>query len=114
MFFTRNAPITDNRTTLPEKWASMVQGFVVILHSKSNVNNMDQPTPKKTYRLKKTKVEESVVNAYKRMEERIVASYRAIENSVVGTYKKIEDDFVEHFLEKVDDENENENSDSKP
>ena len=101
---------------MPEKWASMVQGFVVILHSKSNVNNKDQPTPKKTYRLKKTKVEESVVNAYKRMEERIVASYRAIENSVVRTYKKIEDDFVGHFLEKVYDENEdeNENSDSKP
>jgi hypothetical protein len=27
---------------------------------------------------------------------------------VVGAYKKIEDDFVEHFLEKVDDTNENE------
>ena len=57
------------------------------------------------YKLKKTKTEESIMNAYKRMEERIVASYLAIENSVVGAYKKIEDDFVEHFLEKVDDEN---------
>ena len=46
------------------------------------------------------------MNAYKRMEERIVASYLAIENSVVGAYKKIEDDFVEHFLGKVEDENE--------
>ena len=57
------------------------------------------------YKLKKTKTEESILNAYKRMEERIVASYFAIENSVVGAYKKIEDDFVEHFLEKVEDEN---------
>ena len=57
------------------------------------------------YKLKKTKTEESIMNAYKRMEERIVASYLAIENSVVGAYKKIEDDFVEHFLEKVEDEN---------
>ena len=57
------------------------------------------------YKLKKTKTEESILNAYKRREERIVASYLAIENSVVGAYKKIEDDFVEHFLEKVEDEN---------
>jgi hypothetical protein len=28
---------------------------------------------------------------------------------VVGAYKKIEDDFVEHFLEKVEDGNEDEN-----
>ena len=60
------------------------------------------------YKLKKTKTEESIMNAYKRMEERIVASYFAIENAVGGAYKKIEDDFVEHFLEKVEDENENE------
>ena len=59
------------------------------------------------YKLKKTKTEERILNAYKRMEERIVASYLAIENSVVGAYKKIEDDFVEHFLEKVEDENDN-------
>lgn len=64
------------------------------------------------YKLKKTKTEKSIMNAYKRMEERIVASNFAIENSVVGAYKKIEDDFVEHFLEKVEDENDNENSDS--
>ena len=57
------------------------------------------------YKLKKNKTEESIMNAYKRMEERIVSSYFAIENSVVGAYKKIEDDFVEHFLEKVEDEN---------
>ena len=61
------------------------------------------------YKLKKTKTEESIMNAYKRMEERIVASYFAIENSVVGAYKKIEDDFVEHFLEKVNDDDDNEN-----
>ena len=65
------------------------------------------------YKLKKTKTEESIMNAYKRMEERIVASYFAIENSVVGAYKKIEDDFVEHFLEKVEDTNEDENSGGK-
>ena len=93
----------------------MVQGFVVILHSKSNVNNMDQPTPKKTYRLKKTKVEESVVNAYKKMEENIVRNYLAMERAFVNGYQHIEDKFVERFLE-VDNKNEddNENSDSKP
>jgi hypothetical protein len=66
------------------------------------------------YKLKKTKTEESIMNAYKRMEERIVASYFTIENSVVGAYKKIEDDFVEHFLEKVEDTNENEDADAEP
>ena len=62
------------------------------------------------YKLKKTKTEENIMNAYKRMEERIVASYFTIENSVVGAYKKIEDDFVEHFLEKVEDENDDKNN----
>ena len=64
------------------------------------------------YKLKKTKTEESIMNVYKRMEERIVASYFTIENSVVGAYKKIEDDFVEHFFEKVEDGNEDENADA--
>ena len=67
---------------------------------------MTRQEPMTQYKLKKPKTEESIMNAYKRMEERIVASYLAIENSVVGAYKKIEDDFVEHFLEKVEDENE--------
>lgn len=40
------------------------------------------------YKLKKTKTEESIMNAYKRMEERIVASYFAIENSVVGRTRR--------------------------
>lgn len=102
MILTRKASFADNRTTLPEKWASMVQGFVVILHSKSNVNNMDQPTPKKTYRLKKTKVEESVVNAYKKMEAGIVRSYAAVERTFVDGYQRIEDRFIEKFLEEKD------------
>lgn len=102
MILTRKASFADNCTTLPEKWASMVQGFVVILHSKSNVNNMDQPTPKKTYRLKKTKVEESVVNAYKKMEAGIVRSYAAVERTFVDGYHRIEEKFVEKFLEEKD------------
>ena len=70
---------------------------------------MTRQEPMTQYKLKKTKTEERIMNAYKRMEERIVASYLAIENSVVGAYKKIEDDFVEHFLEKVEDDKENNN-----
>ena len=33
-------------------------------------------------------------------------TYKSIENGVVGTYKKIENAFVDKFLEKVEDENE--------
>ena len=61
------------------------------------------------YRLKKTKTEESIVNAYKRMEESVVRGYQAVENAVVGTYQKIEDKFVEAFLEEVKDEDEDNN-----
>ena len=56
------------------------------------------------YRLKKTKTEESIVNAYKRMEESVVKGYQAIEDTVVGAYQKIEDKFVGAFLEEVKDE----------
>lgn len=59
------------------------------------------------YRLKKTKTEESIVNAYKRMEGSIVKGYQAIEDTVVGAYQKIEDKFVDTFLEEVTDEDEN-------
>lgn len=65
---------------------------------------MARQEPMTQYKLKKTKTEESIMNAYKRMEERIVASYFAIENSVVGAYKKIEDKFVEAFLENENDD----------
>ena len=65
---------------------------------------MTRQEPMTQYKLKKTKTEESILNAYKRMEERIVASYLAIENSVVGAYKKIEDKFVEAFLENENDD----------
>ena len=56
------------------------------------------------YRLKKTKTEESIVNAYKRMEESIVTRYLAIENAVVGAYQKIEEKFVDTFLEEMKEE----------
>ena len=66
---------------------------------------MKQTEPKKTYRLKKTKVEESVVNAYKKMEEGIVRGYAAVERTFVDGYQRIEDKFVEKFLEEKEDEN---------
>lgn len=56
------------------------------------------------YKLKKTKTEESIVNAYKRMEAGVVKGYQAIEDTVVGAYQKIEDKFVEAFLEKENEE----------
>ena len=67
---------------------------------------MSQQNPPKTYRLKKTKVEESVVNAYKKMEAGIIRGYTAVERTFVDGYQRIEDKFVEKFLE------EKENSDN--
>ena len=61
------------------------------------------------YKLKTTKVEKSVVEAYQKLERSVVKSYFAVENVFVGTYQKIEDKFVDTFLEEVTDEDDNEN-----
>ena len=55
---------------------------------------------------KTTKIEKSVVDAYKIVEETVVGTYQKIEDGVVGTYQKIEDKFVDTFLEKVEPETE--------
>lgn len=60
------------------------------------------------YKLKTTKVEKSVVEAYQKLERSVVKSYFAVENVFVGTYQKIEDKFVDTFLEEVKDDNDNE------
>ena len=60
----------------------------------------------KNYKLKTGKVEEIVVNAYKKIENGVVGGYQAIEDAVVGTYKKIEGKFVEKVLEEVPDDEE--------
>lgn len=56
-------------------------------------NNMTNHKPKTG------RVEEKVVNAYKKIENGVVSGYQTIEDAVVGTYQKIEDKFVEKFLE---------------
>ena len=56
------------------------------------------------YKLKTTKVEKSVVEAYKKLERSVVESYFAVENAFVGAYQKIEDKFVDTFLEEMKDE----------
>ena len=58
------------------------------------------------YKLKTTKVEKSVVEAYKKLERSVVESYFAVENAFVGAYQKIEDKFVDTFLEEVKGDNE--------
>lgn len=60
----------------------------------------------KKYKLKTGKIEEKVVNAYKKTENSVVGGYQAIEDAVVGTYKKIEGKFVEKFLEEVPEDKE--------
>ena len=41
------------------------------------------------------------------MEEKVTGAYQRIEDGVVGAYKKVENAFVDRFLEKVE-ENDNE------
>ena len=51
------------------------------------------------YKLKTEKIEEKVVDAYKRIEDGAVNGYKSVENAVVGAYKMIEEKFVDKFLE---------------
>ena len=53
----------------------------------------------KTYKLKTDKIEEKVVEAYKKVEDGAVNGYKGVENAVVGVYKTIEKKFVDKFLE---------------
>ena len=53
----------------------------------------------KTYKLKTNKIEEKVVEAYKKVEDGTVNVYKGVENAVVGVYKTIEKKFVDKFLE---------------
>lgn len=88
-----------------EYLTNLVGVFDIILQRQNENKHLTTMTK---YRLKKTKTEESIVNAYKRMEGSIVKGYQAIEDTMVGTYQKIEDKFVEAFLVKEnEDENEN-------
>ena len=60
------------------------------------------------YKLKRGKVENAVVGAYKKIENGVVDGYQAIEDAVVSTYEKIEGKFVEKFLEEDTDVSESE------
>ena len=48
-----------------------------------------------------------MIDGYKKVEEKVTGAYQRIEDGVVGAYKKVENAFVDHFLEKVE-ENDNE------
>lgn len=58
------------------------------------------------YKLKVGLVGQAVIDTHKKIEHAVVGTYKNIENGVVGSYKKIETSFVDKFLEKVEDENE--------
>lgn len=60
------------------------------------------------HKLKTGKVENAVVEAYKKIENGVVDGYQAIEDAVVGTYKTIEGKFVERFLEETKEESNSE------
>lgn len=69
-------------------------------------NFIDIESDMANYKPKTGKVEEKVVNAYKKIENGVVGGYQAIEDAVVGTYKKIEDKFVDKFLEEIPEDEE--------
>ena len=60
------------------------------------------------YKLKTTKTEKVIVEAFDAMCEGVVDGYKNIENNVVRAYKKIENKFVDKFLEEVAEQTEKE------
>ena len=56
------------------------------------------------YRIKPGKVGNALIDTYYKIEDGVVGTYKKIEDGAVGTYKKIEMAFVDRFLEKVNDE----------
>ena len=56
------------------------------------------------YRIKPGKIGNALIDTYYKIENGVVGTYQKIEDGAVGTYKKIETAFVDRFLEKVDDE----------
>ncbi len=78
------------------------------------------------YKLKSTKLEEAARAAYKKIEagfvttflnedgtmkagklgEGVASTYKKVETTVVDSYKKIEDAFIKAFLEKLEEEKE--------
>lgn len=65
------------------------------------------------YKLKTGKIGEKVVDAYQKIEDGVVGAYQKVEDGVVGAYKKIEGAFVDTFLEKVEDNKEDTDSEDK-
>lgn len=85
------------------------------------------------YQLKPGKIGEKVISAYEKVEkkftdtflnedgsmktggvaEKVTGVYQKIEEGVVGTYKKVEDSFVETFLEKSEDDKQEEKADAE-
>ena len=55
------------------------------------------------YKLKTGKAGEKVTDAYRKIEEGVTGAYQKIEDSVTGAYQKIEDAFVDKFLEKTEE-----------
>lgn len=60
------------------------------------------------YKLKTPKaIEKAVTGSYQKIERGVVGSYQKVEAGVVGAYKKIEQKFVDTFLEKIEDKEDN-------
>lgn len=55
--------------------------------------------------LKVAKIGQSIIDTHKKIESATFGTYKGVENYVVDAYKAIETAFVDRFLEKVEDEN---------
>ena len=58
------------------------------------------------YNLKTGKIGEAVTGVYQKIEDGVTGTYQKIEDGVVGAYKKVENAFVDTFLEKNDEKEE--------
>lgn len=59
------------------------------------------------YHIKRGKIGNALFDTYDKIRDGVVGTYQKIEDGAVGSYKKIETAFVERFLEKTDDAQEN-------
>ncbi len=76
-------------------------------------NNKKENQTQIEYKLKESKMSNSVVKVYKAIENGVVGAYKWIENGVVNGYQKVEDAFVDTFLEKNDSDEVNKENEVK-
>ena len=62
----------------------------------------EDETNQSGYTVKPGKIQNNVVDGYKKIENGVVDGYKSMATGVVGRYKKIENKFIEKYLDPID------------